>query len=645
MVIKEPELIGKQLGNYTIQSKLGSGGMATVYKAHESSLNRVVAIKVLSPRLSEDTGFIKRFHREAQAAAQLNHPHIVQIYAIGEDQGVHYFAMEYINGRSLSDIKHQKGILPPLEAVGYIKQVADALEDAHKAGLVHRDIKPANIMIDSAGRAKVTDFGIAYVSQAQTKLTQDGAIIGTPEYLSPEQCEGKPLDGRSDIYSLGVAFYELISGKTPYEADTPVSMLMQIVRGKFQPICELKPDAPAEICRVIEKMMKTNPDERYANAAELFSELSALELHLKNSVAPVIPATAAESMPIAVVADTLQQTPTIALTRQEAQLSQPMPIYHPPKKRNSAMTAIFVTLGIVVLLGGAFAAKIFYFDKQNTDPGTTAASETTSANFSQPGAETNTIGNPFSSSPGSSAAAESPASGQNPSSALPGQGDNSSGAADSSGFPALTSPDNPPAGNGAVSGTPAGNASSSGAAPTASRTEPGVSTGGVAKSGEPGQQPGKTALSGRDAVKTGKTSANTPQTLNPAAPPARSIIVSAKGDSDKSSLIAAYAQKTAQKHKYLVVDGPAVRNKPVNQSARFQLAITIKQLGSTTLNYYGNSTEQYTVGITVKAIDTLSGRMIAGPATSSVQYTALNADENLQEAIDELVSGILANLK
>lgn len=172
MIVKESDLTGKTLSNYKVIGRLGRGGMATVYKAHELSLNRVVALKVLSTQLSEDKEYIKRFQREAQAAAQLNHPNIVQIYAISEEDGIHYFAMEYIKGKSLAEIRLEQGPMKPDQAVVIIKQVADALHDAHNAGLVHRDIKPSNIMIDQLGRAKVTDFGIAYVSSAQTKLTR-----------------------------------------------------------------------------------------------------------------------------------------------------------------------------------------------------------------------------------------------------------------------------------------------------------------------------------------------------------------------------------------------------------------------------------------------------------------------------------------
>ncbi len=227
MTLKE----GERIGHYQIVSLLGRGGMASVYKAHEMSLNRTVALKVLRPELAEDPSFVKRFQREAQAAARLNHPAISTVYAIGQEGELTFFAMEYVQGGTLRQLIRQEGPLSLEKALDILIPAAEALEAAHKAGVVHRDMKPGNILIGENGKVKVVDFGIAQVTESTSHLTREGSFVGTPEYVSPEQCEGKSVDGRSDIYSLGVTFFEMLTGKTPFTADTPAGIINRIVQG------------------------------------------------------------------------------------------------------------------------------------------------------------------------------------------------------------------------------------------------------------------------------------------------------------------------------------------------------------------------------------------------------------------------------
>src|SRR5690349_13659632 len=207
-------------GRYRVVRKLGTGGMANVYLAEDQELGRSVAIKMLDERHSQDEQFVERFRREATNAAGLSHPNIVSIYDRGEAEGTYYIAMEYLEGSTLKDIVERRGPLPVGEAIGFTRDILDALKVAHRKGIVHRDIKPHNVMCDADGRVKVTDFGIARAGASQ--MTEVGSIIGTAQYLSPEQARGGVVDARSDLYSVGVVLYELLTGTVPFNGDTTV---------------------------------------------------------------------------------------------------------------------------------------------------------------------------------------------------------------------------------------------------------------------------------------------------------------------------------------------------------------------------------------------------------------------------------------
>lgn len=269
MTLKE----GERIGHYQIVSLLGRGGMASVYKAHEMSLNRTVALKVLRPELAEDPSFVKRFQREAQAAARLNHPAISTVYAIGQEGELTFFAMEYVQGSTLRQLIRQEGPLSLERALEILIPAAEALEAAHKAGVVHRDMKPGNILIGEDGKVKVVDFGIAQMTESTSHLTREGSFVGTPEYVSPEQCEGKIVDGRSDIYSLGVTFFEMLTGKTPFTADTPAGIINRIVQGKATPLESLNPSLSSQARAVVSRMIHRDREQRYPDASALLRDL------------------------------------------------------------------------------------------------------------------------------------------------------------------------------------------------------------------------------------------------------------------------------------------------------------------------------------------------------------------------------------
>jgi predicted Ser/Thr protein kinase len=264
-----------RIGHYRIVEELGRGGMGVVYKAHEESLNRFVAIKVLGEHLIEDPGHVERFLREARSAASLNHPNIVQIYAVNEENGRHFFAMEYVSGRSLQQILRSSGPLDPVQVAKIAVQTASGLRAAHEHSIIHRDIKPANLLIDDRGLVKIADFGLALVTGGVSRLTATGMFMGTPGYLSPEQCLDQEPDHRTDIYSLGVTLYEALSGKVPFTADSPLALLRQIVEVEPPDLGELKPDVDPKLRAIVARMMVKDREQRYSNCDDLIHDLEA----------------------------------------------------------------------------------------------------------------------------------------------------------------------------------------------------------------------------------------------------------------------------------------------------------------------------------------------------------------------------------
>lgn len=267
-------LEGSVIGNrYKIQEKIGNGGMATVYKALDQILNRYVAVKVLREEFTTDEEFIKRFNAEAQSAARLIHPNIVSVYDVGQEYNIYYIVMELIQGKTLKQIIEEDGHLSWKWAVNIAIQIASALEMAHKNNIIHRDIKPHNIMITEDGVAKVTDFGIAKAVSNST-ITAFGTTLGSVHYFSPEHARGGYTDSKSDLYSLGVVMYEMVTGKVPFDADTPVSVALKHMQEEPVPPIKVNKEIPFAVNQIILKAMKKDPNERYQNASEMIKDLN-----------------------------------------------------------------------------------------------------------------------------------------------------------------------------------------------------------------------------------------------------------------------------------------------------------------------------------------------------------------------------------
>lgn len=267
------ELVGQTLGQYHIIEEIGAGGMATVYKAHQPALDRDVAVKVLSPFLAKQADFTERFTREAQAIGKLNHPNILPVYDFGQDKGYSYLVIRYIpHATTLSDL--MKHPLDPAKIVDIVGQIAAALDHAHQAGIIHRDVKPDNIMVDGDWFL-LTDFGLAKILESPTRLTGTGVGMGTPAYMSPEQGMGEPVDQRTDIYSLGIIVYEMLTGKIPHQGETPIATVMKRITDPLPSPRSLKPSITPAVEKVLLKALELEPSRRFQRAGELAAALKA----------------------------------------------------------------------------------------------------------------------------------------------------------------------------------------------------------------------------------------------------------------------------------------------------------------------------------------------------------------------------------
>src|SRR5688572_3617726 len=286
---------GQMLGPYRIINQVGRGGMATVYKAYQPSVDRYVAIKVLPSQLAESREFAARFQQEARIIAKLEHPHILPVFDYGESDGVSYFVMRYMDAGTLKEKMIEGRPLPLQEIDRLFTQLADALSYAHSRGVIHRDLKPANVLIDSQGNVFLTDFGIAkLLESASPRLTQTDAIMGTPAYIRPEQAQGHKVDQRSDIYSLGIILYEMVTGSVPYTAETPLAVLFKHISDPLPPPSLVKSDIPVPIEQVILKALARDPRDRFATAAEF---VAAWERALEEAVRRATEVTSAPSAP------------------------------------------------------------------------------------------------------------------------------------------------------------------------------------------------------------------------------------------------------------------------------------------------------------------------------------------------------------
>ncbi len=354
------DLTGRQFGPYQIVEPLGEGGMAAVYKAYQPSMDRHVALKVLPRHFSDDPHFTARFQREAKLVAQLQHPHILPVFDYGQAQGYTYIVMPFVRGGTLSGLL--EGRPSPLSHVRRaVSQVGEALSYAHSRGLVHRDVKPSNVLIDEEGNCLLTDFGLARMVEASVNLTITGAVVGTPAYMSPEQGLGQKVDSRTDIYSLGVILYQMATGRVPYQAETPIALILKHVQDPLPPARALNPSIPEGVERVILKALSKTPQDRFQTAAEMVRALQA-----------AIPDTVTTS-----AADT---TTGMELQRRRAQAQTKTGVRGP-----QAMSRIALRIAIGLLLVAVVTGIAAILARSQTHPSPTATQASAHSQTSLPG--------------------------------------------------------------------------------------------------------------------------------------------------------------------------------------------------------------------------------------------------------------------
>jgi serine/threonine-protein kinase len=358
-------LVGQVFSNrYRIEREIAHGGMAEVYLARDESLDRLVALKALFPEFAREPSFVERFRREAQAAANLNHPNIVAIYDWGQEDGTYFIVMEYVEGRSLRDLLNSQGALDPNQAADITAEIASALAFAHRSGVVHRDVKPGNVLLTQSGTVKVTDFGIARAGTSEG-LTQTGSVMGTATYFSPEQAQGLAVDGRSDVYSVGIVLYEMVCGVAPFTAESPVSVAYKHVREEPVPPTHRNPDCPPALEQIIMSALAKDPEHRYQSADDLRADLLRFRRGRPLAAAPItaMVAEVPTGPMVAAGAAAYAASATIASPRVPA---EPTAVYdrQPRRTRHPATFTVLTLLVLALVVGGILIAAVMLGDKQ-----------------------------------------------------------------------------------------------------------------------------------------------------------------------------------------------------------------------------------------------------------------------------------------
>lgn len=649
-----------KIGHYDLVTELGRGGMGVVYKGHEASLNRYVAIKMLSPQLAHDESIKERFLREARSMAALNDPHIIQVYFIGEDAGQPFFAMEFVEGESLSSYLKRDGRLSPQQAARVIYQTAQGLATAHDRGVIHRDIKPGNLMLDQRGRIKIADFGIALSStDFSKKLTSTGEFVGTPGYLSPEVCTGQTVDLRSDIFSLGIVFFELLTGRMPFTDESPLGLLLEVVRAEIPDVRELNADVDAGLVEILRKMTAKDPANRYQSCHELVADLAQHPLVLGSntvSAAPVLSAAAGTMVgqktppqikraaaPAPVYATEQQARPAAPAPEPTAEM--PPPVRRPSvlesqgqrdnnQRRGSAVwpIAAVLVLGGAVAGGWAFREKIPFLNTLGNGGATVVASTDAPATSSPAASATPApVATPTAPAPQPVAVATAPV------------------------------PVDP---NAAAVPPPVAPATTEPVAVANVETQPDPRAGIAGVQDPAGEAPADAEALGplrrmaetrKDELARAEPPPQRREPARPAGPP--KVAVVAIGDPAIASPARQIVEEELINAGYIVADSdllgldgagkgdlPAIFADLRRAGVQAVAVIRIEAIGQTQLNYYGQSDTLYNAAMTVRTFDVANRSPLFGGGRTKVDFTALNAEQKAREAIEPELRRMLSSL-
>jgi serine/threonine-protein kinase len=671
------------LGHYEIVEELGRGGMGVVYKGYEPALGRYVAIKELSPSLAHDANLVERFLREARSMAALNDPHIIQVYFIGTDEatGQPFFAMEFVEGDSLSGLLKREGRLSVENALKVMHQTALGLATAHDKGVIHRDIKPGNLMLTPRGNVKIADFGIALATQDfAKKLTSTGEFVGTPGYLSPEVCMGKVVDQRSDIFSLGIVLFEMLTGRVPFTEESPLGLMLEVVKAEFPDIRELNGEVDTQAAEILSRMVAKEPADRYQDCHALAEALQAHPLVARGGTVRLnIPAPAMVGATVVGVPTPASQkqrvaTPPPVVPRSGTGAAQPMPpsaiaggASAPPRapapapprpsalersrepaNGSGAKIALAIAAALVLLVGGvAFAMKSTLMDYARGLKDGFVGADTAYSDGVAAGKASNPIG----------------VSQAAPLSAPLGSETSSSATSSAAAPPAVQT-----AADASVAIAPSSDASAASApsagvavdAGIAVESDPAIGDGGAALAQQDAavapaaERPLAAAIRQKVAERRETLATAPPPRVNAAPPPPR-IAVVALGD---LALVGPARQRVEERLMdagFDVVDTELIEGiggrgdlpgifQALRREASVVVVIRADGVGSQELQYYGQSSTLYTANLTVRSYLVAEKRPLGAGFRERVDFTSLNADSKAEEAVRPYLSGMVNEL-